>query len=98
MTGESRIKSTNPNNIRINKGRYGTDKNYILKRLYRDHKDLYEKVLNNEMSATKAAEKAGFHKKPLQLTSNIRLAAKHIRKYYAQEDLQELIRLLLSDE
>ena len=56
LTGESRIKSTNPNNIRINKGRYGTDKNYILKRLYRDHKDLYEKVLNNEMSATKAAD------------------------------------------
>ena len=95
--GERKGVNFQGNNITL-KTKRGTSKDYILKRLYRDHRELYEMVLNKEMRPTKAAEKAGFLKKPLQLTSNVKLAAKKLRKYYAQEDLHELIRLLLSDE
>jgi hypothetical protein len=41
-------------------------------------KDLYEKVIDSEMSAAKAAAKPGFWKKILQITSNVHLAAKKL--------------------
>ena len=65
----------------------------MLARLKRDRPDLAQRVIGGELSATKAAQIAGFRTPVVRLGKPATVAAK-LRDHYSREDLAELARLI----
>ena len=65
----------------------------LLARLKRDHPHLAQQVIDGELSATKAAQIAGFRTPTVRLGKPATVAAK-LRDHYNEEDLAELARLI----
>lgn len=55
---------SNPDNVSIKKRDFGNSSDYTKLRLKRDRPDLYERVINGDLSANAAAIEAGFRKPP----------------------------------
>jgi hypothetical protein len=58
---------SNHDNIMIARAEQGTSRAYTLSRLKSERRDLFERVIAGELSANKAAEHAGWRKKPSPL-------------------------------
>lgn len=65
----------------------------MLSRLKRDRPELAQRVIEGEISATKAAQIAGFRTPVVRLGKPATVAAK-LRDHYSREDLAELARLI----
>ena len=65
----------------------------LLARLKRDRPDLAQQVLDGDLSATRAAQIAGFRTPTVRLGKPATVAVK-LRDHYSREDLAELARLI----
>lgn len=63
-------------NISIMKPAHGTSRADTLRRLHKDHLELYERVIAGDLSANAAAIEAGFRKKPSPFEQIIKLLPK----------------------
>jgi hypothetical protein len=69
----------------------GTSKDATLRRLRKDHPEQYQRVLNGELSANKAAIEAGFRRPTVQITdADPAKAAERIRTKLGEEFAQTL--------
>ena len=67
---------------------------YTLRRLDRDHPELFGRVKAGELSANAAAIEAGFRVKTVTLPLDPERAAKTLRKHLGEDDCRELAALL----
>jgi hypothetical protein len=76
----------------------GTSQEYTLRRLARDHEELFERVKAGELSANAAAIQAGFRSKTISVpVDKPEAVAKSLRKHMTKESLAELARLIEPD-
>ena len=78
----------------INSTQGGTDPNYTLKRLKRDHPELANAVINGELSANAAAIQAGFRKPSITINPDPESAAAAIRRKFGDEFAHQLAEAL----
>jgi len=72
----------------------GTYKDYTLYRIKQERPDLYERVLNKEMSANKAAIEAGFRKKMVSVEASVDGFVKAIRRKFSDDEVAEIAGML----
>jgi hypothetical protein len=73
----------------------GTSKDATLRRLRKDHPEQYQRVLNGELSANKAAIEAGFRRQTVQITdADPVAAANRIREKLGDDFANQLKRAL----
>lgn len=96
--------TTNPNhrpvtndNVITSKSEQGNSKAYSLDKLKRDRPDLFEKVVNNELSANKAMVEAGFRRKQITIIIDPARTAKAIKTHFNHDQRKEIVRLLSDD-
>lgn len=80
------------------KASQGNSIEYTLRRLRKDHPELHEKVLSNEMSPNQAAIEAGFRKKTVTITVDVEAIARKLTSSLNQEQITQLIELLQKGE
>lgn len=85
------------NSLSDTKASQGNSIEYTLRRLRKDHPELHEKVLANEMSPNKAAIEAGFRKHTITVTVDVEAIARKLRRTLDQDQIQILITLLQGD-
>lgn len=89
---------TNNDNVMIRspdtKASQGNSIEYTLRRLRKDHPELHEKVLANEMSPNAAAIEAGFRKRTVTVTLEVDAIARVIKKHLSLEQRITLAALI----
>jgi hypothetical protein len=82
---------SNDNIITSSKAKQGTGKAYTLDRLSKENPDLYQSVVNGDLSANAAAIAAGWRKKTVTVTDDPSSAAKTLREKFGDEWFKKLI-------
>lgn len=76
----------NPDNIRVSQ--YGTNTSYIVRRLKRDHPELYQQVIDGTLKPSVAAVQAGFRRKVVQVRADdVQKAVNKLLEFYSPQDL-----------
>ena len=70
---------------------HGTSIEYTLRRLRKDHPELHEKVLANEMSTHAAAIEAGFRKKTVTVAVDVEAIARKLKRLLTPEERQQIM-------
>lgn len=73
---------------------HGTAETYTLSRLKRDRKDLFDRVIDGEMSANAAAIEAGFREKKVTVPAGLFGLARWIKSHYDKDQIEDLISAL----
>jgi hypothetical protein len=79
------------NIITSNKAKQGTGKAYTLDRLSKENPELYQSVVNGDLSANAAAIAAGWRKKTVTVTDDPASAAKTLREKFGDDWFKKLI-------
>jgi hypothetical protein len=82
---------SNDNIITSSKAKQGTGKAYTLDRLSKENPDLYQSVVNGELSANAAAIAAGWRKKTVTVTDDPASAAKTLREKFGDEWFKAMV-------
>jgi hypothetical protein len=82
---------SNDNIITSSKAKQGTGKAYTLDRLSKENPDLYQSVVNGDLSANAAAIAAGWRKKTVTVTDDPASAAKTLREKFGDEWFNAMI-------
>ncbi len=77
---EAIVNHNNVMNDKETKASQGNSIEYTLRRLRKDHPELHEKVLADELSPHAAAIEAGFRKKTMTITVDVGAIARKLRK------------------
>lgn len=91
---EAIVNHNNVMNDKETKASQGNSIEYTLRRLRKDHPELHEKVINNELSPNAAAIEAGFRKKQITVTLEVDAIVKVIKRYLAPEQITQLKEML----
>lgn len=69
---------------------YGTTRSYTLSRLKREFPELFQRVVDKELSANAAAIQAGFRVKTISIPINAEKAAQAILRHFTPEDCAKI--------
>jgi hypothetical protein len=89
---------TNSNNVTIETPDRGNTRAYTLDRLSRERPDLYQRVVNKELTANAAAIEAGWRKRKVQLDPEPQAVVSFIMRHFNDEERAYIVRALLGLE
>lgn len=93
-TNPKHVHVPDSDNVTITPDR-GNTRAYTLDRLSRERPDLYERVINKELSANAAAIEAGWRKRKVQLDPEPDAVVTFILRHFSDEERAYIVRALL---
>jgi len=89
-----KFKDSKDDNVTLEKPARGNSKSYALRRLRELRPNLHGKVLAGELSVNRAMIAAGFRKRNIIVTKDVKRAARTLRQYFNREEISRLIEFL----
>ncbi len=96
--GDRRSADFKDNNVIFEKAGQGNSTGYALKRLRKSRPDLHEQVIKRKMSVNQAMVRAGFRKRPVQITNDLHKTAEALKSAFSAGELEQLISLLQAND
>lgn len=96
-TRPKHIHASDNDNVMINAGQ-GNARAYTLDRLSRERPDLYQQVVDKELTANAAAIEAGWRKRKIQLEPEPQSVISFILRHFTAEERATIVRALLGME
>lgn len=97
-TNPKHVHVSDANNVSISKPAHGNTRAYTLDRLSRERPDLYERVVNKELTANAAAIEAGWRKRKVQVDPEPDAVVSFILRQFNDEERAYIVRALLGTE
>lgn len=88
----------NTYNVSIDRNAHGNARAYTLDRLSRERPDLYQQVVDKELTANAAAIEAGWRKRKIQLEPEPQSVISFILRHFTAEERATIVRALLGME
>jgi hypothetical protein len=93
--GDRRSEDFKVDNVNFDKG---NSQQYTLRRLARDHVELFDQVKSGALSANAAAIKAGFRSKTISIpVDKPEAVAKSLRKHMSKKDFDKFVKLITAN-
>lgn len=92
--GDRKSRNFKNNNVNFEKVKKGNSIEYALKRLRQQRPDLYQCVINSNLTVNQAMIEAGYRKRPLQITLDLNKTAAALKSVLSPGQIEQLISLL----